>query len=52
MEIISVTKYAKKLGITRQAIAKKLLKGDPIPGIKFYYKSGTGKTSHYILVME
>jgi hypothetical protein len=50
--VISATEYAKKMGITRQAVAKRLIKGDSLPGIKFYYKSGTGKTSHYILIME
>jgi len=33
--VISATEYAKKMGITRQAVAKKLIKGDSLPGVKF-----------------
>jgi len=51
MKIISVTKYAKSLGLTRQAIIKRIKMNNPLPGVKAYYKSG-GKTSHYILVLE
>ncbi len=52
MNIISVTDYAKRQGLTRQAIIKRLKKNQALPGIKKSYKSGDGKTSHYILVME
>ncbi len=52
MKIISVTDYAKTQGVTRQAIIKRLKKNQPLPGVKLSYKSGDGKTSHYILIME
>jgi len=52
MKIVSITKYAKSLGLTRQAIVKRIKMNNPLPGVKAYYKSGTGKTSHFILVLE
>ena len=51
MKIISVTNYAKSIGVTRQAIIKRIKMNNPLPGVKSYYKTG-GKTSHYILILE
>jgi predicted transcriptional regulator len=49
--IMSVTSYAKMLGLTRQAIVKRIKKNQPLPGVKHLYKTGE-KTCHYILIME
>ena len=37
---ISVREQAQKLGISKQAILKRVIKGLPIRGIKEYYKVG------------
>jgi len=50
--VMSATQYAKIAGVSRQYIQRLLQKGKPLDGVKYYYKSGDGKTSHYILIME
>jgi hypothetical protein len=50
-KIISVTNYAKMIGVSRQRVQFLAQKGLPLPGVKLYYKTG-GKTSHYILILE
>jgi hypothetical protein len=37
---ISVREHAQSLGISKQAILKRVIKGLPIRGIKSYYKVG------------
>jgi hypothetical protein len=37
---ISVREHAQTLGISKQAILKRLIKGLPVRGIKSYYKVG------------
>lgn len=50
-KIMSVTNYAKSIGVTRQRVQFLAQRGLPLKGVKAYYKTG-GKTSHYILIME
>ena len=46
---VSVKQWAEKLGITKQAILKRLIKGKEIRGIKHYEKIGTNKKDIWVL---
>lgn len=46
---VSIKQHAQTLGITKQAILKRVIKGLPIKGIKHYEKIGTNKKDIWVL---
>lgn len=46
---VSVKQWAETLGITKQAILKRLILGKEIRGVKYYEKIGTNKKDIWVL---
>lgn len=46
---VSVKMWATQLNVSKQAILKRLIKGQPIRGIKHYEKIGTNKKDIWVL---
>jgi len=49
-KIVSVSIYAKMRGVSRQRIQFLIKNQLPLPGVKYYFKTGSG-TSHYVIVL-